>query len=109
STRNLDQIGRTEDLYLGRSARMEIGFASTAFGSTRDALILDGSLQDGLDLGRERYLINTLEWRGRLEGSELSDGMLEANSRFYLRQSQRRVFFASVSASLTSNLDPERQ
>ena len=45
STRNLDQIGRTEDVYLGRSARMQIGFATTALGSTRDALILDGALR----------------------------------------------------------------
>lgn len=109
STRNLDQIGRTEDLYLGRSARMEIGFASTAFGSTREGLILEGSLQDGLDLGRERYLINSLGWRGRVEGNELNNGVLDANSRFYLRQSEHRVLFASLSASLTSNLDPEQQ
>jgi hemolysin activation/secretion protein len=109
STRNLDQIGRTEDVYLGRSARMQVGFASTAFGSTRDALILDGALQDGLELGGERFLINSLGWRGRLEGSELNDAVLDANSRLYLRQSERSVFFASLTASLTSNLDPERQ
>ncbi|HEY0938524.1 MAG TPA: POTRA domain-containing protein [Steroidobacter sp.] len=109
STRNLDQIGRTEDVYLGRSARMQVGFASTAFGSTRDALVIEGALQDGLELGHERYLINSLGWRGRIEGSELNDGVLDVNSRFYLRQSERRVFFASLTASLTSNLDPERQ
>ncbi|MBL8267940.1 BamA/TamA family outer membrane protein [Steroidobacter sp.] len=109
STRNLDQIGRTEDVYLGRSARLEAGFASTAFGSTRDAFILNGTLQSGADLNHERYLINTLNWRGRFEGGELNDAVLDANSRFYLRQSERSVFFASVTASLTSNLDPERQ
>lgn len=109
STRNLDQIGRTEDVYLGRSARLEAGFASTAFGSTRDAFILNGSLQAGADLGHERYLINTLNWRGRFEDGDLNDAVLDANSRFYLRQSERSVFFASVTASLTSNLDPERQ
>ncbi|HEY0686777.1 MAG TPA: hypothetical protein VGD45_30835 [Steroidobacter sp.] len=109
STRNLDQIGRTEDLYLGRSARLEAGFASTAFGSTRDAFILNGSLQAGADLDRERYLIHSLGWRGRLEDGELTDAVLDANSRFYLRQSERSVFFASVTASLTSQLDPEKQ
>lgn len=109
STRNLDQIGRTEDVYLGRSARMELGFASTALGSTRDALILNGSLQAGAELGDERYLINSIGLRGRLEQGELADGVLDANTRLYLRQSERSVFFAAASASLTSNLDPEQQ
>lgn len=109
STRNLDQIGRTEDLHLGRSARFELGFAGTAFGSTRDAFILNGALQAGTDLGRERYLINGLGWHGRLEDGSLHDAVLDASSRFYLRQSERRVFFASASASITSRLDPENQ
>jgi hypothetical protein len=109
STRNLDQIGRTEDVHLGRSARFEAGFASTAFGSTRDALILSGELSTGADLNRERYLINSVGWHGRWEGSSIADGVLEASSRFYLRQSEHRVFFASATASLTSNLDPEKQ
>jgi outer membrane protein assembly factor BamA len=109
STRNLDQIGRTEDVYLGRSARLEMGFASTVFSSTRDAIVLNGSLQAGAELGDEHYLINSIGLRGRLEGSELTDGVLDANSRFYFRQSERSVFFAAASASLTSNLDPEQQ
>lgn len=109
STRNLDQIGRTEDVYLGRSARLEAGFASTAFGSTRDAFILNGALQAGAELTDERYLIHTLGWHGRLEGGSLADAVLDASSRFYLRQSERSVFFASASASITSHLDPENQ
>ncbi|MFC4310830.1 BamA/TamA family outer membrane protein [Steroidobacter flavus] len=109
STRNLDQIGRTEDVHLGRSARFEAGFASTAFGSTRDAFILSGELAAGVDLDHERYLINSLGWHGRLEGGTVADGVFDANSRFYLRQSEHRVFFASVTASITSNLDPEKQ
>lgn len=109
STRNLDQIGRTEDLHLGRSARLETGFASTAFGSTRDAFLVNGTLEAGADLDRERYLIHSLGWHGRLEDGSLVDAVLDANSRFYLRQSERSVFFASVTASLTSHLDPEKQ
>jgi hemolysin activation/secretion protein len=109
STRNLDQIGRTEDVYLGRSARLEAGFASTAFGSTRDAFIVNGELQAGRDLDHDRYLIHTLGWHGRLEDGTLANGVLDASSRLYLRQSERSVFFASVAGSLTSHLDPEKQ
>lgn len=109
STRNLDQIGRTEDLYLGRSARLEAGWASTAFGSTRESLVLSGSLQAGAEIGDERYLINTLALHTRVEGGGLANALLEANSRYYLRQSPARVLFAAINGSLSSNLDPEEQ
>jgi hemolysin activation/secretion protein len=108
-TRNLDQIGRTEDLYLGRSARLELGFASTAFGSTDDALMLGGTLRAGRDLGSEQYLINTLAFDGRLEGTVLRDAMIDLNTRYYRRQSPHRVLFAAVSGSLVSKLDEEEQ
>lgn len=109
STRNLDQIGRTEDLYLGRSARVEVGFASSALGSTRDGLILSGALQAGADLGDERYLINTLAVGGRIEGGDLANARIAAGTRYYLRHSKHRVSFASATGTVTSNLDPETQ
>jgi hypothetical protein len=108
-TRNLDQIGLTEDLYLGRSARLELGWAGTAFGSTRDALVLNGSMQAGADPGASQYLINSLGFHGRIEDGDIANGLIEFNSRYYLRQSPRRVLFASLSGSLASNLDPEQQ
>ena len=109
STRNLDQIGRTEDLYLGRTARIELGFAPSAFGSTHDALVLEGALQAGWDLGDERYLINALDIGGRLEEGKIANGRLGMTSRYYHRHSMNRVSFASLTTELTSNLDAEQQ
>jgi len=109
STRNLDQIGRTEDLYLGLSARLEAGFAATALGSTHDGLILNGKLQAGADLGHEQYLIHSLGFGTRVEGDALANASLDWSSRYYLRQSVHRVFFASLSGVLTSHRDPEEQ
>lgn len=109
STRNLDQIGRTEDLYLGRSARIEAGYASSALGSTHDAFLLRGSLRAGMDIGESQYTLSTLNLGGRIESGSLVDAKLELNSRYYLRNSQRSVFFASVTGTLTSDLDPEDQ
>lgn len=37
TTHNRDQIGRTEDLFLGRQLRASVGWASPAFGSDRSA------------------------------------------------------------------------
>lgn len=108
-TRNLDQIGRTEDFYLGRSARLEVGYASTAFGSTRDALVLNGKLRAGGEPREGQYIINTLELQSRLEGGAWRNAQLDLESRYFLRQSARRVFFAAASASLSEHLDEEQQ
>ena len=109
ATHNLDQIGRTEDLYLGLSARLEAGFASTAFGSTHDAAILNGKLQAGAELGNEQYLIHSLGFSTRIEGDALANASIDWSSRYYLRQSVHRVFFAAVSGTATSHRDPEEQ
>lgn len=109
TTRNLDQIGRTEDLQLGRSARLDLGLASSAFGSTRDALILRGSAQAGAAFGESRYLINSLSLDGRLEHGHLVDGLFQLQSRYYWRHSANWVFFASATGTQSSNLDPEDQ
>jgi hemolysin activation/secretion protein len=109
ATRNLDQIGRTEDLYLGLSARLEAGFESTALGSTRDGAILNGKLQAGADLGHEQYLIHSLGFSTRLEGDALANASLDWSTRYYLRESVHRVLFASVSGTVTSHRDQETQ
>lgn len=109
ATRNLDQIGRTEDLYLGLSARLEAGFASTALGSTHDGAILNGKLQAGADLGHEQYLIHSLGFHTRMEGGARANSSLDWSSRYYLRQSVHRVLFAAVSGTVTSHRDPEEQ
>jgi hypothetical protein len=109
STRNLDQIGRTEDIYLGLTARLEAGFAAAALGSTNDGLILGGKLQAGADLGHEQYLIHSLGFGTRVESDHLANASLEWGSRYYLRQSMHRVFFASAGGTVTSHRDPEEQ
>ena len=109
STRNLDQIGRTEDIYLGLSARLEAGFASAALGSTHDGLILNGKVRAGADLGHEQYLIHSLGFGTRVEGDALANASLDWSTRYYLRQSVHRVFFASVGGTVTSHRDPEEQ
>ena len=108
-THNLNQIGRTEDMYLGRSLRAQIGFASEALGSTRDALMLETAAQMGTALGADQYLIHTFGVDARLENGALRNAVVDAGTSYYRRHSARRVLFASVTASLASQLDAERQ
>ena len=107
--RNLNQIGRTEDLYLGRAARFEVGLASEALGSTRDGVLLNGSLQAGTTFSERQFMITTLQLSGRLESGQLANGLLDMSSRYYLRHSPRRVLVGSLNASVASRLDSEEQ
>jgi hypothetical protein len=109
NTRNLEQIGRPEDLYIGRSARLDLGFAAGAFGSTHDAIVLEGELTAGADLGSDQYLTSGIEFRGRYEGGEFRNSLVELNTRYFRRQSESRVLFASLRTSVANNLDGEEQ
>jgi len=108
-THNLDQIGRTEDVYLGRKAHVEIGAASTAFGATRDAMLANGEFQAGLKFGEDHYAIGTLGFNGRYEGGEIRNALVDLGFRYYLRQSQYSVLFASLNTAKAMRLDPEEQ
>lgn len=109
TARNLDQIGRTEDVHVGRSARLEVGLAGSAFGGSREALILNGALRAAVQPDDEQRLISAAEFSTRLEGGGLRNAQLDLSSRYYLRRSPRTVFFAAASATLGARLDEERQ
>jgi outer membrane protein assembly factor BamA len=108
-TRNLDQIGRVEDLHLGRSLLLTAGWASSALGSSRNALMLSGSGAAGVELTDKQYLIGSFGFDSRVEGGGVRNGKLDLGSRYYLRQSEHRVLFGALEATWTSHLDAETQ
>lgn len=109
TTRNLNQIGRTEDLHLGRSLAMTVGFASSALGSTASALMLSASGEAGLDLGDDRFLVGNFDLSSRLEDGGLRNARFDIGGGYYRRQSEHRVFFAGLAATVSSNLDEDTQ
>ena len=109
ATRNLNQIGRTEDLHLGRSLELTAGWAAGALGSTRDALLLQGTAGTGHDFGRGRYLTATAGWNARVESDGLHAATFDMGARYYLRESEHRVLFVGADATFGSRLDPEQQ
>jgi len=108
-TRNLDQIGRTEDLHLGRSLDFTAGWASSGLGSSRNALMLNASASAGSELCEGQYLTGTLGMKSRIEHDGLRNATLDVGGHYYLRQSEHRVLFAAADATWSSQLDPERQ
>jgi hypothetical protein len=108
--RNQDQIGRTEDVYTGTFMRARLGYASTVYGSDRDALVMAVAAGTSLEyLERKHTILLRAESEGRLEGGQLRDGVIEASARYYWRTRPKQLFYASLSGAAAKNLDAEEQ
>ncbi len=104
-TRNRDQIGRNEDFYMGTRLFASLGWADEAYGSDRDALIFTSSARRGFgSLDKTALLLSALAY-GRVESGDARNAVLEATARYYRRQSSKRVFFATLSATKGHDLD----
>jgi len=109
TTRNRDQIEKIEDYSLGWKLRAQLGFASSAAGSDRNAVMLEGTASTGYDLTPRQSLALRADASGRFEDGALANGLLGAEARYYFRQSQRRLFFMGLAATAGSNLDVDEQ
>jgi outer membrane protein assembly factor BamA len=109
TTRNRDQIEKIEDYSLGWQLRGQLGVASSSLGSDRDAILFEGTASTGYELSARQSLILAADASARLESGVLTNGLLDAEARYYFRQSPRRLLFMNLSATAGSNLDVENQ
>ncbi len=106
---NLNQIDRTEDVLVGFRGWARLGYASEALGSRTDALLLSAFAQDGTDLSPRQSLFGSAWASGRYERGSVQNGILGAESRYYLETSARSKFYARLSGTVTENLDEDQQ
>ncbi len=106
---NLNQIDRTEDVLVGFRGWARLGYATEALGSKTDALLMSAFAQDGTDLGPRQSLFGSAWASGRYERGAVRNGILGAESRYYLETSARSKFYASLSGTVTENLDEDEQ
>lgn len=106
---NLDLIGRTEDLYLGRSAYLEVGWSDPAFGADDEALLASASVAAGRQLDERSQLFVSGSLSGRYQDAELTDVVAQANARWYFRLSDDQLLYAALTGVATEDLDAEQQ
>jgi hypothetical protein len=109
--RNQDQIERTEDFYAGPYLSARIGYASQAWGSDRDAVVVSLKAGTTIEHGDEHKYSLLIESKGgaRYERGKIANALYGAEGRYYWRISQSQLFFASLSGTVSKNLDPDQQ
>lgn len=108
-TRNLDQINRTEDRFLGTRFGARLGIARTSFGSDRNAWLISAGAQTGFGNSLKNSLILSSSLATRVEDEGLQDFAVNVSARYYRRQSDRRLFYANLSGTYGHNLDLDNQ
>jgi hypothetical protein len=102
---NHDQIGRVEDVYQGTRLNLQLGYASTAFGSYDNAVMLNAGMSKGFGEPGVNSLYTAADLSTRWQDGQARNLLLETSAGWYHRHSPRRMFYSSVRADIGSNLD----
>lgn len=102
---NRNQIGKTEDFYLGTRFAASLGWSDDAFGADRDAAIFNASLTQGFGNFSTSALILDLAASGRHESGTTANALASVNARYYWHWAEQRTFFLTLSATAGQNLD----
>jgi hypothetical protein len=110
TAKNNNQIGRTEDFYLGPRFYGELGLLSESLGSDRDGLAFSTLWSYGHEHSAFTKWLGSAQFSGRAERDEGFENAIATGSfRFYHRQSKRRLLYASLQADVAQDLDLDNQ
>jgi len=109
TTRNQDQLARTEDLKYGRSLRAELGLAAPVWGSDQTAGMFALYGDAGRRMDAAQSLFFTAGLNGRWESNGLRDVLLQGETRYYRRQRPKLLFYADARAAVAQALDLDHQ
>ncbi|HZF80942.1 MAG TPA: hypothetical protein VEZ89_14250, partial [Rubrivivax sp.] len=103
---NRNLVGRPEFFALGLNANVQLGWASTRLGSTRDALVYSASVSRGLEPRGGLTAVVGGHWSGQLADGQLRRQRLGLQAQVYLPQSPRWLFYAALSADAVGRPQP---
>ena len=108
--KDMDKLGRTEDLNLARDFRARLGFVSPTFGADRTAAIGSLSWTAGFSPGASQIVTLSAGASGRYASTfGLEDGLVQGAMRYYKREGDRRLFVIALTGNLADNLDADHQ
>ncbi len=107
--RNIDQIGRTEDRFLGTSVNARVGLSRANLGSDRDAWLINAGARTSFERSKNSWLLLSSEFVARWEADGIKNLALVADAKYYRRYSEKRLFVARLSGTFGHNLDLDQQ
>jgi len=107
TSRNRDQIGRTEDFFMGSHVSAMLGWSDKSFGADRDALIYRARASRSFGSLDKNALILSATASGRLETGHSANAEVAVEARYYRTQSPKRLFFATLSGIAGHALDTD--
>jgi len=103
---NRNLIGRPEFFALGLNSTLQLGWASTGLGSSRDAWLYSASISRGFEPVPDHTLIAAARLSGQLVDGQARRQRLGAQAQYYLPQGKRWLFYAAASADMLTRPDP---
>jgi len=104
-----NEIGRTEDLYLGTEIKGEAGLSNGVFGADRNAIMLAAKALRGFQLSQQQQLFLTGDFSSRVERDHARNLIADAGAKYYWRWRQDWLLYAGISGTVTDSLDPDMQ
>ena len=104
--RNLDQIARPEFFAYGLQSSVQLGYASRALGSTRDAWLYSASASRAFEPRPDHTMVAGATLSGQLVDGAIERQRAGVRLQYYLPQSRRWLLYASASGDLLTNPAP---
>jgi hypothetical protein len=108
-TGDLNQIGRTEDLYFGTEVAAEIGLSNPSFGAGQHAILLSANTRTGFQITDLQNLFVSGDFSSRIERGRARNLIVDGKADYYWRWSPDWVTYAGLSGTATDALDAETQ
>ncbi len=102
---NHDQIGKNEDFYMGTRLTATLGWADESTGADRSAIIWSASANTAFGSLQSKALLLSALAGGRHESGRSANTQLTANARYYWKQSDKQLFFATIAGTVGHALD----
>ena len=108
---NLDEIHRTEDLHIGHSLTLRLGYSADAFGADEDRLVTRLDYADTLMFDDKHLLQHfaSVDAFYNFDQRASEDLVAHYTMRYFRSRNTRRSFFATFSAAYIRNLNSQQQ
>ena len=104
--RNRNQIERPEYFAFGLATTLQLGRASSAFGSSRNAWLYSSLVSRGFEPAPEHTLIASAQVSGQHSEGRVAHHQLGGKVKYFVPQNKHWLFYASLSADTVKNPDP---